>query len=279
MAQSPYVFDASRENFAALVQGNSRKGLVLANFWTPKAGPCLVLMPRLVQLAGEYAGRFLLVMVNTDELGKQAHALGVNSVPTVKFILHEQVVHTIHGAESDATIRAALDRFLSSDQDRARQQALALHQAGRTAEAIEALARLAIEQPERIEISADLAKLLTLAGRASEALQLLAGLPLVMRRDAQVAPLLAHLELLAAASGDADGREADSPDRQLILAARALLDDDPAAAMQGLLDLSREHAGFRDDIGRRALLALFEMLGSEHPLTRQFRAALAALQS
>lgn len=279
MALLPYVFDASRDNFATLVQENSRKGLVLVNFWTLKAGPCLVLMPRLVQLAAEYAGRFLLVMVNTDELSQQAHALGVSSVPTVKFILREQVVHTIHGAESDATFRAALEHFLSGDQDRARQQALALHQVGRTAEAIEALARLAIEEPERIEVSADLAKLLALDGRLAEALRLLAGLPLAMRRDQLVAPLLAHLELLAAAGEDADDSAVDSPERCYSQAARALVDDEVATAMQLLLDLSREHAGFRDDIGRRALLALFEMLGSEHPLTRQFRAALSALQS
>jgi hypothetical protein len=34
---------------------------------------------------------------------------------------------------------------------------------------------------------------------------------------------------------------------------------------------------FRNDIGRRAMLALFDMLGSEHELTRRFRARLAEL--
>ena len=68
----PYVFDASRENFDGLVLGNSARGLVLVHFWSPKAGPCMVLMPRLVKLATEYGGKFLLVMLNTDELGALA---------------------------------------------------------------------------------------------------------------------------------------------------------------------------------------------------------------
>ena len=80
-------------------------------------------------------------MVNTDELGQQARALGVTSVPTVKFFLRGEVVHTIHGAEPDATFRAALDRYLVNDQDRARQQALALHQAGDTEAAIAEIGR------------------------------------------------------------------------------------------------------------------------------------------
>ncbi|MFH1817400.1 MAG: hypothetical protein ABIC92_05705 [Pseudomonadota bacterium] len=41
MALSPYVFDASAENFNRLVLENSHKGPVLVHFWTPKAGPPL----------------------------------------------------------------------------------------------------------------------------------------------------------------------------------------------------------------------------------------------
>ena len=110
MSLSPYTYDASSANFAQLVLGNSDKGPVLVHFWTPKAGPCMLLMPRLVKLAKEYGGKFLLVMVNTDELGHIARQYGVTSVPTVKFFRHGQVVHTIHGADPDAEFRKVLDR-------------------------------------------------------------------------------------------------------------------------------------------------------------------------
>jgi thiol-disulfide isomerase/thioredoxin len=114
------VVEASAENFADLVLGNSEKGLVLAYYWSPQAGPCMRLMPRLVDLARAYAGRFLLVLVNTDNQGTLARGQGVNSVPTVKFYLRGAVVHSIHGAESDAVFRAALARYISLEEDRAR---------------------------------------------------------------------------------------------------------------------------------------------------------------
>lgn len=67
---SPYVFGATTDNFHKLVLENSDKGLVLVNYWSPKAGPCMMLMPRLVRLATEFGGRFLLVMLNTDDHGR-----------------------------------------------------------------------------------------------------------------------------------------------------------------------------------------------------------------
>ncbi len=277
MSLSPYVFDATRENFEQLIVGNSMRGLVMANFWSPRAGPCMMLMPRLVTLAAEYGGRFLLVMVNTEELGRRARELGVTSVPTVKFFLHGEVVHTIHGAESDAIFRAALGQYLANDQDRLRMAALRLHQEGDSEGAIALLARIAVESPSDLAVAADLAKLLTLVGRPHEALALLSSLPATARAQNNIANFLVHLELIQAAEQVhvADG---DTPAARLTQAAQALFDDQPEQALIGLLEITRLAPAFREDIGRRALLALFEMLGSDHPLTRRFRAQLAELK-
>lgn len=275
MTLTPYVFDATPENFDALILGNSMRGLVLANFWSPKAGPCMVLMPRLVKMAAEYGGRFLLVMINTDELGQRARSLGVTSVPTVKFFLRGETVHTIHGAESDATFHAALGRFLANDQDRLRISALRLHQDGDTEGAIALLARIAVEDPADLAVAADLAKLLTLAGRPHEALELLAALPSAARAQPNIAGLLVHLELIEAAGKEFTA--ADTPDARLSHAAQALFDDQPERALEELLALARMAPDFRNDIGRRAMLALFGMLGGDHELTRRFRARLAEL--
>lgn len=278
----PHVLDATRDNFDALVLGNSARGLVLVHYWTPRAGPCLRLMPRLTRLAEHYGGRFLLVQVNTDELGALARGQGVTSVPTVKFYLRGQVVHTIHGAEPDSTFEAALARFIARPEDRLRTEALKAHQAGRTGEAIALLARAAVERPDDLAIAVDLAKLLTLDGQPERALQLLASLPRAARQDARVATLLAHLELLDSASNgpaDAEARLAADPgdaEARLTLAARDLVEDRLEAALEGLLALARSSPDYRDDIGRRALIALFEMLGPEHALTRGYRARLAS---
>lgn len=281
-ASRRYILKASRENFSALVLDNSSRGLVLALYWTPRAGPCLRLMPRLVRLAERYAGRFLLVLVDTDELGTLARGQGVASVPTVKFYLQGQVVHTIHGAEPDSTFEEAIARFIARPEDRLRMDAARAQAEGRTAEAIELLARAALERPDDLAIAVDLAKLLTLDGQIERALQLLASLPRAARQDRRVASLLVHLELLDSAHNgpkDAEARlRADPADAEarLTQAARDLVEDRMEAALEGLLALSRQAPDYRDDIGRRALIALFDMLGPEHALTRDYRARLAS---
>ena len=277
-----YVQEASLDNFDALVLGNSHRGLVLAYYWTPKAGPCMILMPRLIQLAEAYGGRFLLVLANTDDLSRVAHDQSISSVPTVKFYLNGQVVHTIHGAESDATFRAALARFISMESSTLRQDALRAQQAGRTEDAISLLARAAVEQPDDLGISVDLAKLLLLSGQAKQALDLLGSLPMESRLDGRVAPLLAHLELIDAAENgpeyplQAIENNPDDAMARLTLAARALFHDDHETALENLLHLTQTQPEYRHDIGRRALLALFNLLGPDHPLTRQYRSRLAA---
>ena len=272
------IAHATAANFDDLVLGNSQRGLVLVHYWSPRAGPCLQLMPRLTALAEAYAGRFLLVLMNTDDLAARARAEGVTSVPTVKFYLRGEVVHSIHGAEPDATFRQALSRFLADEEslDRARAEAMAARRQGDAGRAVEILARAAVDRPEDLDIAADLARSLLLQGDSARALALLGTLPADARRDGRIAPLLVHAELIEAAAGD----EADAPagpDAALAHAAHALVvDDDPEAAMTALLALAQTHPDYRDDIGRRALIALFDMLGNGHALTRRFRARLAA---
>ena len=148
MALSPYVFDATAENFPRLVLENSRRGLVLVHFWTPKAGPCMILMPRLVKLATEYGGKFLLVMLNTDELGRIAREFGVNSVPTVKFFRHGQVVHTVHGAESEQSFRDHLTTYVVKDSVNLYARGLASSQTGQFEESRQLLAAAAVAEPD-----------------------------------------------------------------------------------------------------------------------------------
>jgi len=51
MSEPRFVFDAIADNFHVLVLANFGKGPVAVNFRSPRAGPCLMLMPRLFKLA------------------------------------------------------------------------------------------------------------------------------------------------------------------------------------------------------------------------------------
>ncbi|MDP2028750.1 MAG: tetratricopeptide repeat protein [Thiobacillus sp.] len=283
MALSPYVFDASADNFNRLVLENSHKGPVLVHFWTPKAGPCFILMPRLVKLAAEYGGKFLLVMLNTDELPELARRFSVNSVPTVKFFWRGEVAHTIHGADPDSSFREVLDRFIAGDANRAHALGVAAWQSGNIQQARMLLANAAMAEPDNLAIPRDLAKLLWAEGDGEQALKLLNSLPPEAQIEPEIARLHAHLNLAEAARQAPSLAEIDAQlsqhagdlDAHYRRAAVLLANDDIEAAMTELLFITRTDRGYRHDIGRTSLLALFDLLGSAHPLTRQFRQALS----
>lgn len=283
MALSPFVFDATRENVAQLVLGNSERGLVLVHFWSPKAGPCLVLMPRLVRLASEYGGRFLLVMLNTDELGQIARQWGVTSVPTVKFFRRGQVVHTIHGAESDAVFRQAIEPHLARLSDRAHAEAVELFRRGEAERAYGLLAQAALEDPDNTRLPADLAKLMVLNGEHQRARDFLLTLPEPAASRPEAQQLLVHLEFILAAQTAPDGAALvaridaapDDLDARLQLAARCLFADDYAAALDELLEIVRRDRSYRDDLGRRAVLAVLAMPALPPSLVSTYRTRLA----
>ncbi len=283
MSLSPHVFDASAENFNRLVLENSHKGPVLVHFWTPKAGPCYVLMPRLVKLATEYGGKFLLVMLNAEELPELARRFSVNSVPTVKFFWRGEVAHTIHGAEPDSSFREVLDRFIAGDANRAHALGVAAWQAGKVQQARMLLANAAMAEPDNLAIPRDLAKLLWAEGESEQALTLLDSLPPEARHAPEILTLHTHLRLAEAARQappleTLDTRIAENPsdlDAQFQRAARLLAADDFDAAMAALLHIAASDRSFRDDIGRTSLIALFDLLGSAHPLTQRYRRALS----
>jgi putative thioredoxin len=283
MGLSPYVFDASAENFNRLVLENSHKGPVLVHFWTPKAGPCFILMPRLVKLAAEYGGKFLLVMLNADELPELARRFSVNSVPTVKFFWRGDVAHTIHGADPDSSFREVLDRFIAGDANRAHALGVAAWKSGNVQQARMLLANAAMAEPDNLAIPRDLAKLLWSEGDSEQALKLLDSLPPEARTEPEIARLHAHLGLVETARrapplDELDAHLAQYPDDLAAHYQRAavlLAADDFAGAMDALLLIARTDRNFRHDVGRTSLLALFDLLGSAHPLTRQYRQALS----
>jgi len=254
----------------------------MVHFWTPKAGPCMLLNPRLIKLVTEYGGKCLLVLANTDELGQIAHQYGVTSVPTVKFFRHGKVVHTIHGAEPDAVFHKVLAQFIAREVDVLHVRALESQRRGDLQAARMQLVDAALADPTNPRIPADLAKLLMSQSEYRPAHDLLKSLTIALREDPEINRLLMHLDFILAAQEAPPAtaliqRIDASPDdleARYQLASVQLVSDDLENAMAQLLEIAQRARGFRNDIGRRGLLALFEMLGAEHPLTLRYRVLL-----
>jgi thioredoxin 1 len=101
------------DNFESEVLQNELP--VVVDLWGPKCAPCLALMPRVEDLAEEYAGRVLFAKLNVMENRPLVVTLRVMGVPTFLFYKGGEEKERITGGDvSPEAIRAAAERLLSS---------------------------------------------------------------------------------------------------------------------------------------------------------------------
>ena len=199
MSASEFIFEGTEFNFDQLVLENSRKGLVVVDFWAPWVGPSLRQREMLSRLAARYNGRFLLVTVNTDQQKGIADRYAVKSLPSLKLFRGGKVVESLYGAQPEQDYQAAVDRFLVGLGDKVRLAAGKAWNQGSHDLAIQTLVEGAMAEPENLEIPAMLGKLLMRLNRFDEARSVLVALPAEARASAPIAPLLAHLEFITSA--------------------------------------------------------------------------------
>jgi len=282
MTALKHVFDGTRDNFPQLVVENSRKGLVVVNYWTPGAGPCLRLWQTLEQLSQDYAGRFLLVNVNTDAQKALARDNGITSVPTLKLYRDGDIVESAYGAQSDISLRAVIDKYVPPAPDTEIAEAISLYQQGRVDDALLKLVEAGIRTPDNARVHATAIKLLLREKRYADIENYIKVLPSEIRARENIGALSVHAKMLALAeqadTPDAlDARIEASPqdtDALLSRAAQAMVIDDFTTALELLLRTWQLDPACHEALPRKAMLVIFTLLGEQHELTRQYQKAM-----
>jgi putative thioredoxin len=106
------MIDVTVANFEAEVIEASKTIPVLVDFWAPWCGPCKTLGPMLEKLEAEYAGRFKLVKIDSDQEQQLAGAFGIRSIPTCVMLKDGQPVDGFTGALPEGQLKAFLDKNL-----------------------------------------------------------------------------------------------------------------------------------------------------------------------
>ena len=126
------MINVTIENFEAEVIEASQHTPVLVDFWAPWCGPCKVIGPLLEKVEAEYAGRFKLVKIDSDQEQQLAQAFGIRSIPTCVLMVNGQPVDGFMGALPEGQIKEFLDKHLPAAEE--------VEAAAEEAEALDALA-------------------------------------------------------------------------------------------------------------------------------------------
>ena len=278
---SEHALDVGLADFTQHVIEESKHRPVVVDFWAPWCGPCKSLKPILEKLAAEYGGKFLLAKINSDDNQELAARYGVRGIPSVKAFVNGEPVDEFSGALPESEVRTFLDRLIPSPADELRQQAAAARMSSDISGALKLLAEASKLDPDHVGVRLDAAEIMLDLNEADEARRLLGSVP--DDADPRVPALKARLQFMGAAGEDQAALTARVVANENDLEARLKLANLLVAAgqyetgMDQLLEIVRRDRGFEDDIGRKTLLSVFNLLGGGELVSRYRRLLASAL--
>ncbi len=286
------AIDVSHADFEEQVVKASFLQPVVIDFWAPWCGPCNSLKPILEKLAGEYGGKFLLAKVNSDENQELSTQYGVRSIPSVKAMVNGKVVDEFSGALPEGEVRTWLDKIMPSlnlsPVDVMRKAARLCAEAGDLAGALQKLAGAVALEPANEWVRVDAAEIMLVQGETDESRRLLDSLktPEVVD-DARVLKLRAHIKLtqMIAAGDDEASLTAvvtanpNDVEARLKLATGLVAMQRYAEGMDQLLEIVQRDRKFQDDIGRKTLLEVLNLLGGQGELVTEYRRKLSSVMN
>lgn len=259
------------DNFASEVLQKSYEKPVLVDFFATWCGPCQMLKPMLEKLVQEYD--FVLAKVDIDQNPELAHTYRVEGVPDVKIVVNGDVSDGFVGVLPEPKLRELLAQLnLKSSLDQSLELVYAEASQGHVEKAQSLLTQLLQEYPNDRGLTLEAANFYIEADQIEKAELLLATIHEYDKpffSQAQGLKALINFKQMLAESGNA------SPVEEGFRAgAQAALVGDYEAALQQFLAIVSSDRKFRDDGARKAMLAIFDLLGTEHPLTRDYRKKL-----
>ena len=287
MSNSPYVFEATIDNFQQDVMEASSRTPVLIDVWAEWCAPCKQLMPLLEKLADEYRGGFRLAKVNADEQQQLTGSLGVRSLPTVILVKDGQAVDGFNGALQESEIRKILDKHIEipEDEEAPYDKAHRLWEEGDVEAALAVLTEMNRNNPEDLKVLIDLAQLKAELGDLETAEQVLESLPPEEKMQHQAKQLAARIKFLKASAElppiheleDALDKDPKDPNALHLLALHHILQENNAEAMALLIRLMQVDSKYKDEVAKTTLIELFDKLGNNNADVRTYRRKLYTL--
>lgn len=268
------IINVTEANFDYEVIDFSHNNPVVVDFWADWCVPCKMLDPILRKLILERRGEFRLAKVNVDENQNLAMRFNIRGIPAVKAFREGAIVGEFSGVQQESKVRKFLEEVIPTSINLNLDKGNSLLEVGKWLESQQVFQEVLENNPGNTGALLGLAKVFLVQGHGTKARDILNGFP--VSKEYQYAGKLIPLANALAESEDIGTLE-NPVETTFHHALRLIKIGNLPAAMDGVLDVLRMDKNFRNGQAKQSLLAIFEILGPNNPLTRQYQAELASV--
>jgi putative thioredoxin len=280
------MMDTTLATFENDVIVASQQAPVIVDFWAPWCGPCKTLGPMLEKLEADYNGAFRLVKVNSDENPELAQHFNIRSIPFVVAFVDGQPVDQFVGVLPESQLRAFIDNLLPNPAESERRAAFVALDEGRRDDAYAHLQTALAYDPGYDDARLDRIELLIEDKRVDDAR---AELERVSPKIAQgidsrynaIKTQLDAVEVVAELPppeelSDKIERDPADLEARFDLANWLIAEKRYEPALEQLFEIVVRDRAFKEDVGRKTMLSVFDLASSRPELVSAWRRKLSA---
>jgi putative thioredoxin len=258
-------------NFAAEVVQKSYEKPVLVDFFAQWCGPCQMLKPILEKLTQEYD--FVLAKIDIDQNPELANAHGIEGVPDVRVVSHGEMSNGFVGMLPEVQIRELLAQLgLKSELELGLEEVREAIAASNPAQAKQQFDQLFQKYPEDRKLILEAAKFLLSLNQLEPAQKMLAT---IQEHEKSYLAEAQALKAMIQFQQESNNPVIESElDQQFLDASKLALEQNYEAALQSFLAIVGKDRKYKNDGARKAMIAIFDLLGDEHSLTKDYRKQL-----
>ena len=286
-----HVKDVNEETFMDDVIEASKTSPIVVDFWAPWCGPCKTLGPALEAEVKATNGKIKMVKIDIDQNQNLASQMRIQSIPAVFAFVDGQPIDGFMGAKAPSELKSFIDKLLEkvTDDDGDLSEAIAVANEMLNAkefnDAAETFEAILGEDPESALAFVGLFNAKMGAKKINDAKKMLEEVPEALKNKAEILALQAQIDLSNQAEGVGEindlrstlTNDENNHQARFDLALALFTKGETSEAIQELLTIFRVDQEWNDDAARQQLFKIFDILGSENPITLSGRRQLASM--
>ena len=281
MELASHTINITAQNFQSDVVVKSKDVPVVILLWAEQIEPAATMKSLCERLVESYQGKLLLALSDVAEEPVIAQQLQVQNLPSIRVIKDGKLVEQMDGPQGEKVIRTLFDKLTLSSSEALQQDLEEVIAREDWSTATQILQEAINSEPNNPSFKVEAADVLVLQGDLEGARTMLSAISEDVIERQRPQNRLEFAEEASSLGSLADTQNAvlkdeGNLDLRYALAILHVQARNYEAALEQTLFILQADRSFKEDLGRKTMVRILNLLGKSNPLAQQYRRRMFA---